>query len=243
MDYRFYRHESLGSTNDEARRLALSGEPEGAVVVAETQTAGRGRSGRAWLTPPGAALALSVILRPQVSPIHSTQIGLLGGLAVLEGLEQLTGLALKLKWPNDVLAGGRKVAGVLAESGFTGSVLEYAILGLGVNVNAGPPPGVPLEYPATCLAAELGSTVDREAALQAILAALARRYPQLGQPGLAGAWSQHLAMRGLPVRVLGMVENIEGRLLGVEAGGALVIQLENGATRTFLTGDVHLREA
>jgi BirA family biotin operon repressor/biotin-[acetyl-CoA-carboxylase] ligase len=243
MNFRLYRHDSLGSTNDEAKRLAQLGEPEGAVVTAETQTAGRGRAGRAWVTPPGAALAFSLLLRPRVNLVHLTQLSLLGGLAVLEGIQQVAPLPLALKWPNDVLAGSRKVAGVLAESGFHGNVLDYAVLGMGVNVNAGPAPDLALEYPAASLAAELGRPLDREALLAAILDAFARRYPLLGQPALAEAWSAHLAMRGQPVRVLGLLETLEGRLLGVKEDGALLVQLENGGVRTILAGDVHLRAA
>jgi BirA family biotin operon repressor/biotin-[acetyl-CoA-carboxylase] ligase len=243
LHYQIHRHDSLGSTNDEAKRLALLGEPEGTLVVADTQTAGRGRTGRQWVTPPGAAIALSLILRPQIALSHTTQLSLLGGLAVLEGIQKFSALPIQLKWPNDVLVRGRKVAGVLVEAGFVGNVLEYVVLGIGVNVNGGPPPELRLDYEATTLAGELGTPLDREAVTQSILSALDRRYPQLGTPDLASAWWEHLAMRGQAVRVLGMLETLEGQLLGVKGDGALVIQLANGDTRTILSGDVHLREA
>lgn len=239
--YRFYRHASLGSTNTEAQRLASLGEPEGAVVMADTQTAGRGRSGRGWVTPPGAALAMTLLLRPQLVTAQTSQIALLGGLAVLEGIQQASGLKPQLKWPNDVLLHGKKVAGVLAEAAFTGNQLDYVVLGMGVNINSGPPPDLLTEYAATSLAAEAGAPCDREAIAQAILAAFAQRYPQLGTPALAQAWSGHLAMRGQPVKVVGPAETVEGVLLDVRADGALILQLANGATHTVLAGDVHLR--
>jgi len=241
LTYRLYRYESLGSTNDEANRLAALGEPEGAVIIADTQTAGRGRAGRTWVTPPGAALAMSLLLRPQVTLSHISQIALLGGLAVLEGIQQITSLPAELKWPNDVLVRGKKVSGVLAESGFSGNKLEHVILGMGVNINGGPPPDLTPEYQATSLATEYGSPLDREAITQAILAAFASRYPQLGTPQLAKAWSAHLALRGQQVQVQGMLETTVGELVGVKDDGALIIQLATGTTRTFLTGDVHLR--
>lgn len=242
MNYRFYRHKTLASTNDEAKRLAALGEPEGAVVVADTQTAGRGRSGRAWITPPGAAIAMSIILRPHILPAHTTQIALLGGLAAREGIFRVTGLPAQIKWPNDVLVRGKKVAGVLAEAAFDGERTEYVVLGIGVNVNDGPPPDLSLEYPATSLAAETGSEVERDSVMGAILSALNDHYSQLGTPVLTAALSEHLAMRGQAVQVIGVTETITGQLEGVTGEGALVVRLNNGEIRMILAGDVHLRE-
>jgi BirA family biotin operon repressor/biotin-[acetyl-CoA-carboxylase] ligase len=242
LTYRFYRYDILGSTNDEALRLAALGEPEGAVVMADTQTAGRGRLGRQWITPRGTALAMTLLLRPQLAVAHTTQIALLGGLAVLEGVQQVTTLTPQLKWPNDVLVHGKKVAGVLAESGFLGNKLEHVALGMGVNINSGPPPNLVTEYPATSLAAEYGASLDREAIAQAILAAFAKYYPQLGTPALSQAWSAHLAMRGQQVRLVGPTETTSGELTGVREDGALILKLKSGKTRTFVAGDLHLRD-
>ena len=241
--HRLYRYETIGSTNDEAKRLALLGEPDGTLVVADSQTSGRGRSGRLWVTPPGAAIAMTLILRPVVPTFQLTQVALLGGLAVLEGIEQAAGLTAKLKWPNDVLIHDKKVAGVLAEAAFTGDKLESVVLGIGVNVNIGPPPDLKLDYPATCLADEVGHPLDREAILNAILTAFDARYSQLGAPTLKQAWAKHLAMIGKTVKVIGPGETVVGRLEGVTEDGAIVIRLESGERRTVLAGDVHLREA
>lgn len=249
LTYRLHRYDALGSTNDEAKRLAELGAPEGTAVLAETQTAGRGRAGRTWITPRGAAIALSIILRPQKAPdpqrlpAQVTHIALLGGLAVLEGIRRTTALDPRLKWPNDVLVRGKKVAGVLAEAGFSGEALEYAVLGMGVNVNAGPPPELRLEYEATSLAAEHGSLLDREVLTQAILSTLDQRYPQIGTPDLAAAWSQNLAMRGEQVQVTGGAETLAGVLESVRDDGALVLRLADGTARTIVSGDVRLRAA
>ncbi|MBI3244362.1 MAG: biotin--[acetyl-CoA-carboxylase] ligase [Chloroflexi bacterium] len=237
-----YRYDTLGSTNDEAKRLAALGEPDRALVVADSQTSGRGRAGRRWATPPGGGLAMSLILRPSIPTFRLTQIALLGGLAALEGIEQATGLAAQLKWPNDVLIGDKKVAGVLAEAAFTGDKLESVVLGIGVNVNIGPPPDLKLDYPATCLADEAGQPLDREAVLNAILNAFDARYPQLGTPTLRQAWAKHLAMMGKAVRVIGPGETIVGKLEGVDDEGAILIRIATGEIRTVLAGDVHLRE-
>ena len=241
MKVRFCHFDQIDSTNDEAKRLAELGEPEGTVVTAESQTAGRGRSGRAWITPPGRAIAMSIILRPIAPALHLTQIALLGGLAVLEGIQRVAGLPAQIKWPNDVLVRGKKVAGVLAEAAFRGEGVEYVVLGVGVNVNGGPPPDLQLDYEAVSLADELGCVLDRDSVRDAILAALEVRYSQLGTAALTAAWAEHLAMRGAVVRVTGMLETITGTLEAVKEDGTLVLRQENGSARTVLAGDVHLR--
>jgi BirA family biotin operon repressor/biotin-[acetyl-CoA-carboxylase] ligase len=242
MTFKFHHFDSIGSTNDEAKRLAGLGEPEGTVITADTQTAGRGRGGRGWVTPKGAAIAMSLILRPQVAALQATQVALLGGLAVLEGVRKLVDLPMQIKWPNDVLVRGQKVAGVLAEAAYSGDTLEYMVLGMGVNVNGGPPPELKLEYEATSLAAETGSPLDREAVRHSILAAFEARYSTLGTPTLAEAWKANLAMLGQQVRVVGLAETVTGKLEGVTPEGALVLLTENGETHTILAGDVHLRQ-
>lgn len=241
MDFKFHHFDSIGSTNDEAKRLAGLGEPEGTVVTADTQTAGRGRGGRGWVTPPGSAIAMSVILRPKVKAIQATQVALLGGLAVLEGVQKVVNLPMQIKWPNDVLVRGKKVAGVLAEAAYSGDKLEYIVLGMGVNVNGGPPPDLKLEYEATSLATEAGSPLDRDAIMKSILAAFEARYSTVGTPALAEAWRQHLAMLGERVKVIGLTETVLGDLEGVTPDGALIIVTENGEKHTILAGDVHLR--
>lgn len=243
MARKVYRYDTIGSTNDEAKRLAALGEPEGTLVAADSQTAGRGRSGRPWITPPGSALALTLILRPTIPAVHTSQIALLGGLAVVEGIQTTTGLRPQLKWPNDVLISGKKVCGVLAEAAFAGDKLDFVVLGLGVNVNASPPAGLTLAYPVTCLAAEVGHPLDREALMEAILNSFDAHYPQLGLPGLTAAWSEHLAMRGQTVQVVGGEAGaVAGRLEGVTGEGAIVLRLESGETCALVAGELHLRK-
>jgi len=264
MDRHIYRHYLIDSTNDEAKRLIEKGEPHGTLIIADEQTAGRGRSGRAWVTPPMSAIAMSLILRPTAPDhLHLTQISLLGGLAVLEGIKKImeskspTSVnvlptrsargasqdvdSVKLKWPNDVLINGSKVAGVLAESLFVGDRLEAVIVGMGVNVNAAPPPDLKLEYPATCLSDALGHQVDREVLINAIIESFDGRYSQLGTASLTEAWLAHLAMKGQGVQVVGITETMSGTLEGVTGEGALLIRLATGEIKTVLVGDVHLR--
>src|SRR2546427_1102691 len=121
-------YRQTGSTNAVARGLAEAGAPEGLLVVAEAQSAGRGRAGRRWITPEGTALAFSLVLRPVAPPAQAARLTMLAGLAVCEAIEQVCGLPAALKWPNDILIGGRKAGGILGEAATDGERLEFAIL-------------------------------------------------------------------------------------------------------------------
>jgi BirA family biotin operon repressor/biotin-[acetyl-CoA-carboxylase] ligase len=186
----------IGSTNDVALSLADAGEPEGCVVVADAQSAGRGRRGRAWASPAGAGIYASVVLRP--SPAAAALLTLAAGVAVADGIQSATGLGTHLKWPNDVCvatasgsAGGRKLAGILAEA----SARAAVVLGIGINV-------LPAAYPpdvssrATSIESELGRAVDRGLVLAECLIALAARYGSL-QAGrvdpVVSAWRSRAA--------------------------------------------------
>src|SRR6266851_2317420 len=128
------RFDSVSSTNDVARELAASGKPEGLCVIAREQTAGRGRQGRSWSSPPGEGLYLSVIFRPEISAAESAVTTLAAAVAVAETLKLDFQMPVDIKWPNDVLASGRKVCGILVESAIENGRLQYAVIGIGVNV-------------------------------------------------------------------------------------------------------------
>jgi len=236
-----YVFQQIGSTNDEAKRLAAAGAPEGALVVAETQTAGRGRAGRRWVTPPRAALAVSLVLRPTLTAAQATRLTMLAGVAVCAALEGVAGVQPALKWPNDILLGGRKVGGILVESGLDGERLDYAILGLGLNVSAGPPPEQ-VQFPATALEAEAGRPVDRLTLLVAVLDALTTHYPSVAEgKGLHAAWQARLAWLGEAVTAYTAEGELHGVAEGVDDDGALRLRLASGETRRLLAADVRLR--
>ncbi|MEP7356833.1 MAG: biotin--[acetyl-CoA-carboxylase] ligase, partial [Anaerolineales bacterium] len=218
-----YQH--LGSTQDEARRLARAGAPEGLLIVAEEQTAGRGRAGRRWVTAHGTALAFSLVLRPATAAARGGELGLLAGLAVCEAVEQVTALPAALKWPNDILLGGKKAGGILVEAAASASAeqLEYALLGIGLNVASAPPLGA-LDFPATALEAEAGQPVDRLLLLRAILERLEAHYPLLadGAGRLHGQWAARLAWLGQTVVAHTPVGSVAGRAERADADGALV---------------------
>ena len=236
--------DSIGSTNDEALAWATEGAPDFSLVVADEQTTGRGRAGRRWVTPHGTALAFSLILRPAPTPNPSLFTGL-GALALVDALKK-RGLKPQVKWPNDVLLNGKKVAGILVESVWTGDALDTVVLGMGVNALAGSvPPTDELLFPATSVEAELGRPLERAELLQDILSALTAWRPKLSTGELVKAWEENLAFRGEQVHVWqGSEQPLTGRVLGLEPDGSL--RLLSGMRDKIVTvqfGEIHLRPA
>ena len=233
-----------GSTNTDALRWVESGAPDGALVVADEQTAGRGRLDRQWVTRAGTALAFSLVLRPR--PAEMPQVGLfsaLGGLAVAQALENL-GLAPQIKWPNDVLVGGKKVCGILLESNWLGEQLAALVIGIGVNVLRGSVPEAGLLFPAASLEELLGQPLAREALLRDILAALYGWRSRLGSPEFMQAWESRLAYRAEWVQIeRAEGEPVTGVVVGIDAGGGLRLRLASDEEVIIYAGDVRLRPA
>lgn len=227
--------ESAGSTNDIALGLAGQGAPAGTLVLANEQTAGRGRLDRSWSTPRGVALALSLILRPGgMSSAGLMALNALGALAVAEAVEELA-LNATIKWPNDVLIGQRKAAGVLVEAAWRGDEMEYAVLGIGVNVKQGSaPPDRAVRWPATSLEAAAGRSVGRVNLLARVLRSLDRWLEQLGSVELQQALERRLAYVGQTVEVRLRSGLVEGTLLGLSAQGQL--RLLEGAGKERVIG-------
>jgi BirA family biotin operon repressor/biotin-[acetyl-CoA-carboxylase] ligase len=217
---------SLPSTQTRCRRLAAEGAAEGLVVVADHQTAGRGQRGRRWIAPPGTALLVSCLLRPAVPAARWGELPLVAGVAVAEALETAAGVPVRLRWPNDVLVAGRKVAGILAEGVPGGQA--HVVLGIGVNVAqtaADWPPE--LRGRAASLDA-LGRSVGRPALLAALLAALATRYAEWQRMGFAPAratWRERavLGHRMETGKGAGVAVDLDPR-------GALVLRRDDGTT-------------
>jgi BirA family transcriptional regulator, biotin operon repressor / biotin---[acetyl-CoA-carboxylase] ligase len=238
-----------GSTNADLMARAANGEPEGVVLVAEQQSAGRGRLGRAWVAPPRAALTFSVLLRPAAVPrARLGWLPLLAGVAVAAAVRAVAEVDAQLKWPNDVLAGPAKLAGILAEAAG-----DAVVVGIGVNVSTGPaelPPPGPGGLAATSLAIEEAASTDRAALLAAILAGLERRYQAWCQvlgdterSGLRAEYTGLCATIGRRVRVeLPGGRLLDGLAAGVDADGRLLVSVPPDANLPVAAGDiVHLR--
>lgn len=234
---------AVGSTNTLALDWAAEGAPDGALVVADFQSAGRGRLNRRWVTQSGAALAFSLIVRP--TPAETAYLGQFTALAALglaEALEAL-GLHPQIKWPNDVLLGGRKTAGILVEAAWDGDRLGALVVGVGVNVApSAVPPAEAVMFPATCVETALGRPVERWQLLRGALGGMAAWRARLGSPAFLEAWQGRLAFRGQRVCVDPPHQPpVEGVLLGVEAEGSLRLRTEAGQVYNVIAGDVHLR--
>ena len=238
---RFY--EQVGSTNDIALAWAAEGVADFSLVVAEEQTSGRGRSGHRWYTPAGSALAFSLVLRP--GPAEQETVALfsaLGALSVVSALEKY-GMRPEIKWPNDVLLARRKAAGILAEAVWLGDAVDSLILGIGVNVScaAVPPPDL-LAFPAACIEAAAGRTVDRLLLLHDILSALVEWRPLLRTAVFFDAWQERLGCGGVQVEVWGVGETPRlGTIEGLAPDGGLRLRSQDGEPMTVQFGEVHLR--
>ena len=240
-DVRYF--DSIGSTNNEALAWATSGAKDLSLVIADAQTAGRGRLDRKWFTPKGTALAFSLILRPTAEEKpYLTRIVGMAALAVADAL-RTRGLSTQIKWPNDVLLNGRKVAGILIESVWSGDELDCLVIGIGVNVLKGAVPSTELlQFPATSLEESLGPAVEREKVLRDILAGIIALRPHLGTDSFIASWEKALAFRGEQVQVEeGNGSSTTGKLLGLEPDGSLRLNSENGRSITVRFGDVRLR--
>lgn len=220
-----YAFDSLGSTNTFAAELAQAGAASGTVVVADHQSRGRGRGGSHWVTPARTAIAMSVVLRP--SEGHPLRWAGLGALAVADGLRE-QGLAAWIKWPNDVLLDGRKVAGVLAEAAWEGNRLAYLVLGIGVNVSRGSVPEEGLAFPATFVEEHAGRWIARPRLIAAIVRSLEHWYAQLGTRRFLQAWEERLAYRGERVRVETGEGVQQGRFLGLGEEGEARLLRDDG---------------
>ena len=238
-------YDTVGSTNDEALTWALQGAADLSLIIADEQTRGRGRMDRKWFTPPQSALAMSLILRPSRSErAHPARTTGLLALSLADSLRKLD-LKPEIKWPNDVLLSGRKVAGILVETTWIGEEPDAMVLGMGVNVlNASVPPADQLLFPATSIETELGHPVERIELLRDILVNVIGWRPKLDTDAFLDAWEESLAFRGQQVEVGAGSENtVVGELIGLNPDGSLRLREEHGKSVIVQFGEVHVRPA
>ena len=234
MEFNIHRYESIASTNDLAIRMAEEGAPEGTVVIAREQTAGKGRHGRNWSSPPGSGLYLSVVLRPNLSFDKFWQTAFVASVAASEAIAEVSGLPARIKWPNDILINERKVCGILVEA----RKPPAAIVGIGINVNT---PAFPPEIvqKATSIAIELGHPIALENIEKSLLTHLGERLDD-NFPSVFDAWKALDCTVGRHVVVNTADSAIEGTAVEVNQTGDLIIEHEGIRTR-ITAGEVILR--
>jgi BirA family biotin operon repressor/biotin-[acetyl-CoA-carboxylase] ligase len=230
---------STQSTQDIARREAEDGAPEGTVVIAEEQTAGRGRFGRRWVSPAGLNLYLTIVLRPDVARLRALSIA--APLAVCRAVDAVSDVRPLMKWPNDVIVNGKKLAGVLIESEMSGENVRYALVGIGINVN------YRIDDPEIAgIATSLIQQSDREVSREKLLAALMNEFESLyirsaSDSDVLGRWKERLDTLGREVTVRFQGEFYEGVAEDVDSYGNLLLRLADGRVLTLEAGEVSLR--
>ena len=237
---------STTSTNDVVEKLARDGVKEGAVVFAESQTCGRGRLGRKWLSPARKGLWFSVLLRPDLRPSEATRLTVAAATALCRALRSQTGLEPEIKWPNDLLLQGRKTAGILTELSAELDHIKYVILGIGVDVSFSPADFPPeFRRQATSLEAELGHPVSRPQLAVAILHELDRDYERVTASrfaDLAEEWEKHCTTIGRNVAIRVGARQVSGRAEALGEEGALLLRTEHGHLERIVGGDVTIEK-
>jgi len=236
--YHFFK---IDSTNNVAMELGRQGEPHGAVVIAEQQTAGRGRAGRAWVSEKSAGIHVTVVLRPSIAPAQAALLTLVAGLAARDAVAEETNLALDIRWPNDLLLNGKKCCGILTEMHAEPDRVDYAVTGIGVNVNQARMPAE-LAAIATSLCMETGRVHSRAALLVRLLRHLDRYYNQFigrgAEPILKRFAEVSSYYEGKRVRITTANESYRGTTAGLEPNGCLRVRREDGRIEAVISGDV-----
>ncbi len=239
IGHRVILYSKTASTMEIARREAIKGAIEGTVVISNEQSAGRGRLGRLWLSP-GGCVAVSVILYPDIAFLPS--LIMVASLAVVHTILDITGLQPQIKWPNDVMIGGKKVCGVLVESGVRDGNIDYAIIGIGVNVNLEAAALGELSLPATSLSDELGRGVSRLELVRRLLVEMERLYLSAhSSEAVYREWKDSLETLGRRVRARSGDRVYEGIAESVDKDGSLLLRRLDGSLTRILAGDVTLQ--
>lgn len=236
--------DQVDSTNNEARRQAERGTPDGTLVVAELQTSGKGRRGRSWTSPPGTGIWMSLILRPDFGPEHASMLTLVAAMAVAAGIREATGLDSRIKWPNDIVLEGKKICGILTEMSTEEDCIRYVVVGIGINVNI-------REFPeeiadkATSLALVSGEQVRRAPIVDAVMRAWEHYYKSfrrtLDMSLLKDEYNARLVNCEREVKVMAPAGEYGGVSRGINDGGELLVELEDGQVREVISGEVSVR--
>ena len=242
--YSIRHQETVDSTNNWAKEEAGRGAPEGTVLIADSQTAGKGRRGRSWESPAGTSVYMSLILRPQIAPERASMLTLVAGLSVVQTIREQLGLDAMIKWPNDAVIFGKKICGILTEMNVGASGIEYVVVGIGINVNTGAFPEE-LADKATSLWLEYGKQIDRQALLEAVLDSFFKNYELFLEKQdlslLLEAYNSVLVNRQKSIRVLEPEHEYDGISGGINEKGELLVTREDGTEVAVYAGEVSVR--
>jgi len=233
----------LGSTNSRAKELAERGEAEGALVITERQTRGRGRLGRQWHSPSGVNLLFSVLFRPPFSLDRVFSLTMLVAVSLVDAIREMTGLKTLIKWPNDIYCNGKKTAGILTEFSADTKAIEYVVVGTGLNVNWDLRDQPELQHSATSLMNELGYPVSRVTLFSCVLEILEKNYGLLlmGKDALIrDQWNRHSMVIGRDVLIDPEGEKKRATVTGIDRNGALLVEEEGGKEASIVCGDVQV---
>lgn len=234
----------IGSTNERAKEAAAEGAPHGTLIVADCQNAGKGRRGRQWSTPAGTSIAMSLMLRPQLPPEKASMLTLVTALSVGRALEELSGLTVGIKWPNDLVVGGKKLCGILTEMSADMDEIHYVVIGTGINVNLD---GFPeeLAQTATSLLLETGHGMNRAQIVARSMECFEEDYAVFAAEGsmrlLKEAYERRLVNLGRRVQVLAGEKSFSGTARGIDDNGCLLVEREDGTVASVMSGEVSVR--
>jgi len=235
--------DSVDSTNNEVKRRAEAGAEQGLLVIGEQQTAGRGRRGRAWESPKGDGIFMSLLLKPDIAPVHASMLTLVMGLAVRDALVALGVSDVQIKWPNDIICSGKKVCGILTEMSAQMDYINYIVIGVGINVHNRDFPAE-VEHMATSVFLQTGKKICRAQLAAECMLQFEKYYAVFLQTenmsGLLYIYQMHLVNRGRQVRVLDLKKDYTGVARGINADGELLVETEDGL-RTVSAGEVSVR--
>ena len=236
--------DSIDSTNDYIKKLAEEGAPHGTLAVADYQSGGKGRRGRSWVTPHGSAIAMSILVRPKLAPEKASMMTLVAGMAVAKSVKEVTGLDVKIKWPNDVVINKKKTTGILTEMGMSEGKISYVVVGIGINLNMESFPEE-LAYKATSLKIECGHEINRDEIAAALLFYFEQYYEKFEQTHNLGflieEYNNHLVNRGKEV----LIKEKDGEYTGISRGindkGELLVEKKDGNCVEIFSGEVSVR--
>lgn len=241
---KIYFYDEIGSTNDECKKLAEEGAKHGTLVIAEKQTKGKGRRGRNWESPKGTGIWMTLLLRPDIEPYNSSGLTLVAAMAIDKAITEVTGLDAKIKWPNDIVVNGKKVTGILTEMSAQPEMINYIVIGIGINVNTEEFPE-DIAKTASSLKIESGKTIKRSS----IIALFGKYFEQYyaryiktqDMSLLIDEYNKELINVDRQIKVLAKENSYTGIAKGINRHGELIVETENKELRNVVAGEVSVR--